>query len=274
MYQGMNLDQANAGDGTNLTNGLSFGETAQTGIASNRPALNFIVNGVSRLWIAADGNIGLGGVTPNNALIQMRHLGKYAGYYFDNDAHAIMIQGKQSGFGNYDQILKIGVNPIQRLSYINADSANYVANGGSTLLLQSRVTGKVSIGPIFQPTHRLEVDGTAQLVNNLIVQGNKGIIRRNDTTQQKEVVTAVLMNYSSTPIPSDGTVFKDIARAEPFSKTPHACVGNFTGGGGWAESVVSVSGVSNTGCRVWIYNPRPAANNPSFTVQIIAIRPQ
>ena len=275
--EGINLDQANAGNGSNLAYGLSFGFSAQTGIASDRSSLSFMVNNVKRLFIASDGNIGMGGAAPNNALLQMDHLGKYDGYDFDFDAHAIMIRTPYSNpfvTGKYAQILKIGLDTARRLSYINADSANYFANGGSTLMLQSRFGGKVTIGPIFSPTNRLEVDGSARLVNNLIVQGNKGIIRSDDTTQQKEVVTAVLMNYSSTPIPADGSVFKDISWAEPFSKTPHAYVGNFTGSGGWAESVVSVSGVSATGCRVWLYNPRPAANTPNFTVQIIAIGPQ
>ncbi len=277
IQEGLNLDQANAGNGTNLAYGLSFGFAAQTGIASNRSSLNFIVGGVTRLFIASDGNIALGGASSQNALLQMNHSGKYNGYDFDFDAHAIMIKTPYvSPFvtGKYAQILKIGLDTARRLSYIEADSSNYVANSGSTLMLQSWVGAKLSIGPIFQPMHRLEVDGSARLVNNLIVQGNKGIIRSDDTTQQKEVVTAVLMNYSTTPIPSDGSVFKDISWAEPFSKTPHAYVGNFTGSGGWAESVVSVSGVSTTGCRVWLYNPRPAANGPNFTVQIIAIGPQ
>jgi hypothetical protein len=165
----------------------------------------------------------------------------------------------------------MGSDLTNRLSYISADSVDYYASSGSTLMLQPGFGGKVSIGRIFAPTNRLEVDGSARLVKNLLVQGDKGIIRSNDTTQQKEVVTAVVMNYSAAPIPADGTVFKDILWAEPFSKTPHAYVGNFTGSGGWAESVVSVSGVSTTGCRVYLYNPRPAANSPNFTVYIIAI---
>jgi hypothetical protein len=263
---GLNVDQGNTGDGTSLTNGLSFGFTGNTGIASDRSSLSFITNGVKQMQIDNGGSVGLG-TSPNIAKLQIAHSGNVYGYDFSNDGHAIMISSTNTGGSKQELIM--GSDATNHVSYILADST-FMYPTGSVLVLQGR-GGRLSVGNILKPTHKFEVDGTARLTKNLLVQGDKGIIRSQDTSQQKIITTNVLMNYSSTPIATNSTVAKNIIWDEPFNTIPVAYVGNFTGGGGWAEVVVSIANVTTTGCSVYIYNPRPAAYSPNFYVNIVAI---
>jgi hypothetical protein len=264
VQSGMNLDQENAGDGNSLLNGLSFGFSSNTGIASDRTSLSFFTNGIKRVIINSTG-IGIGAM-PNNAMLQMDHLGSYNLYDFSKNAHAIKISARTTGA---EQSLLIGADAANHVSYILADSS-FMYPTGSVLVLQGR-GGRLSVGNILKPTYKLEVDGTARLVGNLLVRGDKGIIRSQDSTQKKMISTNVVINYSVTPIAANGTVFKDILWNEPFAAAPVAYVGNFGGAGGWAEVIVSVALVSATGCRVYVYNPKPSDTYPSFNVNIVAI---
>jgi hypothetical protein len=114
--------------------------------------------------------------------------------------------------------------------------------------------------------------GQARLSQSLLVQGNKGIIRNIDGTQLKKLSATVTVaaGFALTE-----TKTFAVAWPESFSSAPEAYVGNVTsGGGGWAEVIMTLGSVTNTGAVLYVYNARPAAAGVNFTVKIIAIGPQ
>ena len=105
---------------------------------------------------------------------------------------------------------------------------------------------------------------------NITVQNGKGIIRSSDGTQQKKVTTLVTVNVL---IGAGGTVNGPFTFPEAFSSPPDVYIGDITGGGGFAEKVMTIAGVTATGGSLFVYNPGNA-DTPNYTVKIIAIGPQ
>jgi hypothetical protein len=106
---------------------------------------------------------------------------------------------------------------------------------------------------------------------NITVQNGKGIIRNSDGIQQKKVTTVVTVN---SPIGALGTSSFALVFSEGFSSAPDVFIGNITGGGGFAELIMSVTNVSSGGFTLVISNPRNVAASPNYSVKIIAIGPQ
>jgi hypothetical protein len=113
---------------------------------------------------------------------------------------------------------------------------------------------------------------TVNTYGNVTVKNGKGIIRSTDGTQQKKVVTVVTVNASISAL---STINIPFSFSESFSSAPDVFVGNVTGGaGGFAEVILSVSGVSASGATLFVSNPRTSTFSPSYTIKIIAIGPQ
>ncbi|MEI9809621.1 MAG: hypothetical protein WDO16_18145 [Bacteroidota bacterium] len=78
----------------------------------------------------------------------------------------------------------------------------------------------------------------------------------------------------STTIAAGSSVNISFSFPESFSSAPDAYVGNVTGGGGFAEVVMSVANISATGGSLFVNNPRTSSYLVNFSVKVIAIGPQ
>ena len=127
------------------------------------------------------------------------------------------------------------------------------------------MNGNVGIGNN-APTEKVVVNG------NILVQNGKGLIRSNDGTQQKKIATNVAVAAS---LAADATTAINFTFSEAFSGTPDVYVGNVvSGAGGWAEVIMTVANISNTGGTLFVHNARTIPWSPNFTIKIIAIGPQ
>jgi hypothetical protein len=141
-------------------------------------------------------------------------------------------------------------------------NGNFGANSNAMAVFKN---GNVGIGNN-APTERLVVNG------NIRVQNDKGIIRSNDGTQQKKVTKDVLVNVT---LAAGATTSINFSFPEGFSAIPDTYIGHVvSGAGGWAEVVMTVALISNTGGVLYIYNPRSSSASPNFTIRIIAIGAQ
>jgi hypothetical protein len=162
--------------------------------------------------------------------------------------------GGTYGSNYYCTFLGSGANPSSN-SLTNATAIGYnsiVTASNSIQLGNSSVTNVNTYG-------------------NVTVQNGKGLIRSNDGTQQKKVVTVVTVNTSIAALSTYGVA---VSFSEAFSSAPDVFIGNITGGGGFAEVIMSVANVSATGCSFYVSNPRTSTYSPNYSVKIIAIGPQ
>ena len=105
------------------------------------------------------------------------------------------------------------------------------------------------------------------VVGKITVQDGKGIIRSSDNTQRKMVVTTVTVN---TTISGGATTNVSFNFAENFTALPAVYVGDATGGG-FAEVVMTLANVTNTGAKLFVFNPKSGSQSPNFTVKIVAV---
>lgn len=253
------IDAENSNNG-DRTNSLRFG-SSNTGefIISKRTAggnqygLDFFTNGSDRLSITNTGTL-----TIKNDLIT---------------------EGGKVGFGESTPLSHVhisgsgGTNQIRLEDTVNNKSIFISNDGGSS----GPYIGTSTNHPFSLVSNNavraiVTNTGTIDVKNNLTVQNGKGIIRNADGTQSKKLSTLVTVN--ATFLAGESKVFT-INWPETFSSTPEAFVGNVTGGaGGWAEAVMTISGVSTTGGTLYVFNPKTISVSPNFTVKIIGIGPQ
>ena len=105
------------------------------------------------------------------------------------------------------------------------------------------------------------------VVGKITVQDGKGIIRSSDNTQRKMVVTTVTVNTS---ISGGATTNISFNFDENFTALPAVYVGDATGGG-FAEVVMTLANVTNTGAKLFVFNPKSGSQSPNFTVKIVAV---
>jgi hypothetical protein len=110
--------------------------------------------------------------------------------------------------------------------------------------------------------------GNIVTLRNVYVQNGNGLVRTVDGTQQKKLTTTVTVDLA---IAAGATAQVPFIFSEAFTAAPDVYVGNVTSGGGFAEVVMSVAGVTTTGGTLFINNPKTAAYSPNFTVRIVAI---
>ena len=108
---------------------------------------------------------------------------------------------------------------------------------------------------------------------DITVRNEFGLIRSNDKTQQKKVTTIIPVIET---IGSLGTINIPFNFSESFSAAPDVYVGNVSnpGAGGFAELVLTVSGVTSTGATLFVFNPLNSTATPDYSIKIIAIGPQ
>jgi hypothetical protein len=115
-------------------------------------------------------------------------------------------------------------------------------------------------------------NGTVQVLGNLTVQNGKGIIRSADAVQRKKVVGTVTI---SGQFLSRQTRTFSVTFPETFSAPPDVWIGNMVSGvGGWAEILLTITDITNTGCTVWAHNLFAFTLGPNYTMKVIAIGPQ
>jgi len=112
---------------------------------------------------------------------------------------------------------------------------------------------------------------TVNTFGNITVKNGKGLIRSSDGIQLKKLTAFATV---STTINAGSTAIINFSFPEGFTGLPDAYVGNITGGGGFAELVLSVANITISGGSLFVFNPRSFAASPNFSIKIIAIGPQ
>jgi hypothetical protein len=145
---------------------------------------------------------------------------------------------------------------VGNLTNATAIGAGATVGGSNSMVLgNTAVVAVTTYGNFF--TERL-----------VYVHGNKGLVRSIDATQQKKLTTTVAVNLT---IAAGGTTQVPFTFSEAFSAAPDVYVGNIISGGGFAEVIMTVAGVTTTGGTLFINNPKALAYSPNFTISIVAI---
>ena len=151
-----------------------------------------------------------------------------------------------------------------------------VGNGASPLVRSNALTilqnGNTGIG-VLAPAEKLSVAGNAIFSGNITVQNNAGIIRTANNIQLKKLDTTVVVN---TNFNAGETKTFTITWPETFNGNVEAYVGNIVTGSttSWAQLIMSVAAVTNTGATLYIYNPRNSNYDADYAVKIIAMGQQ
>ena len=284
----MNVDQGNTGIGNTPT--LSFGNTGNEGIGSKRDAgigqngLDFYTNGIKRMTILNNGNIGINNLNPKSRLT-IYHAGGLQVPFDIDDGHAITIfDSSYFSYGEPRVSLNIGMSSLWEYGYIRVRK-NTSLGPVPRLLLNPLAEGAVVVGGggdgsgyareaddykfIVGRQSPALFDNKVDVTGNLTVNNGKGIIRNTTSTQLKQVITSVSVNGPF--IGGLATHTQNVTWSEAFGASPVAVyVGNATSGGGWAEVVVSIANVSATGCILYVFNPRNFTVNPTFNINLVA----
>ncbi len=221
-----------------LTNATAIG--AKAAVNCNNCLVLGSVNGVN--GATANVNVGIG---ENNPTVPLNF--------------AAALGDKISLWGNGANHYGLGIQP-SLLQVHTADVGGDIAFGyGNSAALTENV--------------RFKGNGDGSIRGSLTVQSGMGIIRNISATQLKKLSTAVLVNVT---LAAGATTSIAFTWPQTFSAgSIEAYVGNITGGGGgWAEVIMSVTGITTTGGTLYVNNPRTASWSPNFTVNIIGIGPQ
>ena len=289
--QGINLVWQDGYDGVNYTNTV-FTDEAPYKITTreyNAPFSGYYKpTGFPGTWCLLNGDVstfsalGGGSINPNGIwTLKVNDQFIVASGMLENWSISF---GDTRGADKY--IPKWNNGALSRLSNLYDDGINVgigTTNPANKLTVNgnANITGGLTIGTTQWPSGLL-VRGqgefssvlkanTVQASGDLYVRNGKGIIRSNDGTQQKKLV--VIATVSAT-IPAGGSVNIPFAFPESFSGVPDVYVGNVTGGGGFAEVIMSVANISASGGSLFVNNPRAGSYSPNFSVKIIAIGPQ
>jgi|GEM_PF-2639541 len=228
-----------------------------------------------RVYIRDGGNVGIGVATPLYKLEVSGNIKAATDIHVNNNLHVDLADANggdlQSALHFGSITTGEGIASKRAGGIGNIYGLDFYTNNSNRMTITN--SGNVGINlPDQSITERLQVSGNAKVSGNVIVQSNKGIIRSNDATQQKKLVTTVSLNYT---FQAGETRTFTVTWPESFGATPDAFVGNIvSGAGGWAEVVMSLSNVTSTGATLYVYNPKTSTVVPNFTVKIIAIGAQ
>lgn len=146
-----------------------------------------------------------------------------------------------------------------------------IGNGTSFLTRSNALTilqnGNTGIG-VLQPAEKLVVAGNAVFSGDIVVQNDKGIIRNADSTQLKKLSAIVSVNSG---FAGGETKTFAITWPETFNGNVEAYVGNVVTGSGWAELIMSISDVTNTGATLYVNNPHSLNYDADYNIKIIAM---
>jgi hypothetical protein len=330
--QGVNLDQANVGNG--FAPVIRFGSSSAEGLGSRRPAgegqfgMDLVTGGLSRMRINNDGKIGFSDVSPigmlsvpNDIVINQSETGNGVHLGFGNNT------GNGIGLGKVD-------NVTYRINFFtNGTIKAYITQGGNLHIGNTTTGDKLNVdgnmvGSRFSGTdwivdrsgvntggwgasnpfirfgslatgegigskrtsgdgiwgidfytasqRRMSIlnGGTIDVAGNLILPNNKGAIRSTGSANEKLVYTSVNLNRTFTPNETHSFL---VNFSESFSTPPDVWVvnrGPGAGQGGWAEVVTTITDVTNTQCRVYMYNTFASNQLVNMVLRIAAMGPQ
>lgn len=230
--------------------------------------------GITAMMLLENGNIGIANSVPTEKLDVIGN-GKFSGT-FTAAKMGVGITTPNSKLEIRDGALGLSSSSkTWELSYDNGNGYFYIDELGVSRRFTIKNGGNVGINTT-SPTERLEVAGNGKFSGDITVQNGKGLVRSTGGTQLKTMT----FNISITgPLAANGTTVLGITFPEGFGGTPAVYVGGINaagGSGGHMECVYNIASVTNTGCSLYVYNPRGSAANfgSGTTITIVAIGAQ
>lgn len=222
--KGMNVDHDNENAGTNLLNGLKFGNSAISaqlvGISSNRAgaspySLDFYTSNSRRMIIMQNGLVGINAVPTS---------------YF------LEVGGTIKGF--------------------TLRSAGSVLAEGGSVTAASSVSAGTSINAVDDITSS---NGDIIASNGNLIAGGKGVMMSNSASRQRVVAYTATLSVSSLAAGSSVTGSISISSGT-FTGTPTAYVGNVvTENGEYYKAMIVLENVTTSGIIVRVVNVTSSA---------------
>jgi len=265
---GLNVDQANV-NGSALESALTFGNDKRTGIGSRRIAgsnqygLDFYTHGLRRVTIDTLGNLGIGSSS--------------------SPLYRLLVSGNSYLSGNLYQMGNLGIGTsAPAYSFVNMLGYNHLYYGlGIGTVPTSTYKLDVDGGPVrfrqdtridgvLNPNNALNIGNNTTIEGKLLVNGNKGIVRSNNSTQVKMVRTAVTLGAG---IGAGSFVDSGDFFYETFGDIPQVFVGNMVTASNseWASLEFIPFAVDTNSCRFRVFNHGSAAVNVQVTYSVMIV---
>ena len=264
------IDQSNSGNGSLSQGALLFGSDGIVGIGRStvnggaRSGIGFFTGNLRRMLIDSVGRIGIGTITPLQALHVNGNIYSSGniGVGISNPLYDLHT-GNSARIGGY-----LGVNADPDVSYrllINGDSYFENSNVGINIAPSSsyslyaagtvRLTGDVRIDGILNPNNTLTIGNNTSIDGSLTV-GGRGIVRGSGTAQWRLV--RVTVGYAGAIAANSDLIGAALA----FNLSGGTLAGIFVGpivtAGAGSSNLGSLgllpTDISNTGCRFLITN--------------------
>ena len=133
---------------------------------ANGKAIEFGTNGTGRMWLAANGNLGIGNSSPGAKLT----------------VTGTIRAAKETNEANYIEMDHGGSNSF--LNHVGSGNMDFRFDGNNKMQISSN--GRVGIGGDFDPTHTLDVRGTGNFTGDVTLGG---AFNANGTSQFNNAVT-------------------------------------------------------------------------------------
>jgi len=186
-----------------------------------------------------------------------------------------------------------GMSSLSMGSFTTASGINSVAFGNETnapsysefVIGQYNTNYSVSSTFSFSPTDRLFVignGGNESTKNDALIVYKTGMIEVDKTIFVKKTKAVMCSSDNQTrmmqaknvtvnvTLAGNATTTIDFTFSQNFSGTPDVWVAERTGNG-FAEIMCTVSNVTPTGGKLYIFNPRGVSQSPNFQVKIVAL---
>ena len=141
------------------------------------------------------------------------------------------------------------------------------------LLVAVRVEGMLNPNNALTIGNNTTVEGALVTTGSITVNGNKGNVRSNNSTQVKMVRTSVTLSGT---IPAGSFVDSGIFGFETFGGTPQVYVGNMISAtnNDWAKLVFMPFEVDANSCKFRVFNHGSSASGVQVTYSLLIVGPE